>query len=106
MTEDNTRKPVRTLRDGQVKAAIWENDGEKGSFDSVTFARSYRDQDGNYADTNRFSGTDLLKLSRLAEQSYDAVQERQNERNRQNYAERQRQDADRSKRRPDREYDR
>lgn len=71
---DEHKKPVESLRDGSVKAAIWENEGEKGKFHSVTFTRTYRDREGNYADTNRFSGTDLLKLSSMATQSYEAVQ--------------------------------
>jgi len=71
---DEHKKPVESLRDGSVKAAIWENEGDKGKFHSVTFTRTYRDKEGNYADTNRFSGTDLLKLSNIATQSYEAVQ--------------------------------
>lgn len=74
--DDKRKKPVETLRDGSIKAAIWENDGEKGKFNSVTFSRTYRDQNGEYGNSNRFSGTDILKLSKLAEQSYDAIQQR------------------------------
>lgn len=87
MKDDN--KPVDTLRDGRVKAAIWEKETEKGPFHSVTFSRAYRDQDGQYADAQSFSGTDLLKVSRLAERSYDQVQERRAR----SYAERQREAA-------------
>lgn len=89
------KKPVDHLRDGQLKAAIWENQSEKGTFHSVTFAKNYRDNEGNIKDTNRFSGTDLLKLSRLAEQSYDRTQElsRDASRSRSSYAERQKQKA-------------
>lgn len=72
----DVKKPIETLRDGNVKAAIWENKSKKGKFHSVTFSRSYRDSEGNYADTNSYSGADLLKLSRVAEQSYEAIQER------------------------------
>lgn len=102
---DEVKKPVETLRDGNVKAAIWENDSEKGAFHSVSFARSYRDKEGNYADANRFSGADLLKLSRLAEQSYDAVQKRraspQREPETQTYAETQREKAGKNPRDPE-----
>ncbi|MDQ0314617.1 hypothetical protein [Amorphus orientalis] len=86
---ENDNKPVDTLRDGRVKASIWEKETDKGPFHSVTFARTYRDQDGNYADAHSFSGTDLLKVSRLAERTYDQVQERRA----QSYAERQRETA-------------
>lgn len=76
MADDHTNRPVETLRDGAVKASIWENEGPKGKFHSVTFARTYKDQNGQISDTGRFSGTDLLKLSKLAGQSYDAVNQR------------------------------
>ena len=71
------KKPVETLRDGSVKSAVWENEGQNGTFHAATFSRSYRDENGNYAETNSFSGTDLLKLSRLSEQTYEAIQQRE-----------------------------
>lgn len=91
------KKPIETLRDGSVKAAIWENDSEKGKFHSVTFSRTYRDKEGNYANSSRFSGADLLKLSKIAEQSYDAVQQYRAPQDRNsrsnNYADQQRETA-------------
>ena len=49
-------RPVVTLRDGSVKAAIWRNESENGPFHGVTFARTYKDGDGNYHDTDSYSG--------------------------------------------------
>nr|WP_319517142.1 hypothetical protein [uncultured Cohaesibacter sp.] len=86
---DDVKRPVDKLNDGNLKASIWENESEKGTFHSVSFARTYRDKDGNLADTNHFSKNDLLKLSRLAEKSYDNVRERQSRA----YAEQQRSKA-------------
>lgn len=91
--------PVTTLRDGSVKASVWENEGKNGSFHSVTFARTYRDKNGEYADAHRFSGTDLLKLSKLAEQSYDTVQKYKE----QSYADQQRAKGGQSQTRTQRE---
>lgn len=63
-------KPVDTLRDGSLKASIFRNEGDKGHFYATSFARTYRDADGNPRDTHSFIGTDLLKLSELARAAY------------------------------------
>lgn len=71
-------KPIDTLRDGQIKATIWENFGEQRNFFSVTFTRTYKDEAGKYRDSDSFSGTQLLRLAHLATRAYDrAVELRQ-----------------------------
>ena len=70
MSSETKQRPVETLRDGAIKASIWRNEGEKGAFFAVTFARTY-EKDGNLQDTNSFSGVDLLRLARLADKAYD-----------------------------------
>lgn len=77
MTEEQKKQgPVERLRDGNIKASVWENERKSGPQHSVTFARSYQDKEGQYRDTQSFGPNDLLRLSRLAEKSYDAIQER------------------------------
>lgn len=71
MTKETKQRPVETLRDGAIKAAIWRNESEKGAFFAVTFSRTYRNGDGNLKDTDSFSGTQLLQLARLADKAYD-----------------------------------
>jgi len=71
MSKKTKQRPVETLRDGAIKAAIWKNESEKGAFFSVTFARTYKDGDGNLQDTDSFSGSQLLRLARLADKAYD-----------------------------------
>lgn len=71
-TKKSKTKPVETLRDGAIKAAIWRNEREDGKpFFGVTFSRSYKTAKGEYKDTNSFSGRELLSLARLAEKAYD-----------------------------------
>lgn len=72
MSEDRNR-PLETLRDGNLKAAIWENTRDDKTSHSVQFRRSFRDQDGQLRDSDSFSGADLLRLARLAQQSYDRL---------------------------------
>ncbi len=37
----------------------------------MTFARTYTDGDGGIRDTDSFSGSQLLRLARLADKAYD-----------------------------------
>ena len=60
-------------RDGLIKATIWANAGEKGTFHSVDLSRSYKDSKGDWQESTSFSGVELLKVSRLAERAYDEV---------------------------------
>jgi hypothetical protein len=71
MSSETKQRPVESLRDGAIKASIWRNESENGAFFAVTFARTYKDKDGNLQDTNSFSGAELLRLARLADKAYD-----------------------------------
>lgn len=71
-----SKKPLSTLRDGAISASVWQNESENGkSFYAVTFSRLYTDAAGNMQNTASFSGTDLLKLSQLAQQAYQAARQ-------------------------------
>jgi hypothetical protein len=56
-----------------IKAKIWTNNGSKGTWYNVTFARSYRDEDGNFQDSDSFGRDDLLHLARAAEIAFDYI---------------------------------
>lgn len=75
--QDNqqSKRPADTIRDGNIKATIWENQGEKGPYYSTVLAKTYEDRDGNLRDTHSFSGTDLLKVSELARDAYGRINE-------------------------------
>ena len=66
-------QPTETLRDGSLKATIWKNEGEKGAFFSVNLSRTYKDEAGNYHDSDSFSGSELLRIAHLASRAYDQV---------------------------------
>ena len=72
MTTQNN-KPVNTIRDGALKATIWKNFGEKGNFYSVDFSRTYQDDQGNYHDSHSFSGSELLRIARMANLAYGEI---------------------------------
>ena len=67
-----SERPIQILRDGSLKASIWRNQKRDGtSFYSTQFGKTYEDpKTGKPKDSNNFSGSDLLKLSRLAERAY------------------------------------
>ncbi len=68
--------PVKTLRIGRIKAAVWENSADQRTFYNVTFARTYMDEDKKFHDTDSFGRDDLLLLSKLADQAHTFVCER------------------------------
>lgn len=62
--------PIETLRDGNLKATLWVNEGDNGPFITTTLSRTYTDQRGEVRDTNGFTGADLLRVAELARQAY------------------------------------
>ena len=54
-----------------MKATLWKNTSENGDFYSVQITRTYRDEQGNYHDSDSYSGSELLRVSRLAQKAYD-----------------------------------
>lgn len=71
MTSSN-RKPIQQYRDGAIRAAIWANSSEKGTFYSVTITRTFKEGE-KYKDSASFSGTELLRVSRIASLAYDYI---------------------------------
>lgn len=70
----DSKKPIDKLQEGMVKSAIWENESRDGNtFHSATFSKTYKDKDGKYRDTTRFTGDDVLKLSNLARRTHDRM---------------------------------
>jgi len=68
--------PIRTLRLGRIKAAIWENGTEDRAFCSVTFSRTYMDEEKRFRDSDSFGRDDLLVLAKLADNAHTFICER------------------------------
>ncbi|NRA59076.1 MAG: hypothetical protein HRU13_13265 [Phycisphaerales bacterium] len=78
MTQRTNTKPIDTIRDGALKASIWANQPkaeDKAPFYSVRITRTYTDEQGNYHDSDSFSGSELLRVARLADRSYGRTSE-------------------------------
>jgi hypothetical protein len=68
-------RPADVIRDGNLKATLWRNEGENGVSYATTIARTYRADDGTYRESNSFSGSELLRVSELARKAYDRTGE-------------------------------
>ena len=69
--------PVKTLRLGRMKAAVWENSADERTYHNVKFARTYLDEQKKFQDTDTFGRDDLLLLAKLADQVHTFICERQ-----------------------------
>jgi hypothetical protein len=76
-TETN-KPPVARMRIGLIGASIWERATDKGTFHSVSFERRYKDAAGNWQTTHSFDTSDLLALSKLADQAHSKILELRN----------------------------
>lgn len=63
----DTKKPAAKVSLYPVSAAIWRNANPKGTFYSVTFERSFKDDAGKYQTSSSFNASDLLLVSKLAD---------------------------------------
>jgi len=75
MSNNQTKQaPVAKVRCYPVQAAIWKNETAKGTFHTVTFSRTYKKENGEYGDTDSFSGAQLLQLAHVAQKAYDKAE--------------------------------
>jgi len=58
----NGKKPVHEIRRGSVKALIWENAGDKGTFYKFTVQRLYK-AGAEWKTTASFGAQDIPKLA-------------------------------------------
>lgn len=64
----NNKSPIHSIKIGRIRAAIWENESEKGPWHSVTFSRLYKDEADAWKDSTSFSRDDLPLLMKVADQ--------------------------------------
>lgn len=64
-------KPIFTYKAESVKGQQWRNVHEKSVSYNSTITRSYKDKEGNWKETNQFSGSQLLNLGKVAEKLFE-----------------------------------
>ena len=67
--------PVKTFRLGRIKAAVWENEADQKKFYNVTFARTYRDDQNKFHDSDSFGRDDLLVVAKIANEAHTFIHE-------------------------------
>lgn len=72
MTE-HAQRPHKTLKLGYIRAAIWKNANESGTFYGVTFERVYKADDGSWKSAYSYGREDLLSLAKLADTAHTEV---------------------------------
>ncbi len=68
-----TNQPTETIRDGALKATIWQNQSESGPYYTVNFGRTYTDDLGNAQTSESFTPGQLLRIAHLATRAYDHI---------------------------------
>lgn len=71
----NANKPVARISLYPVTASIWRNQNPKGIFFSVSFERSYKDDNGKYQTSSTFNASDLLLVSKVADLADTKIRE-------------------------------
>lgn len=71
------QKPIKEFRIGGIQIAIWKNESEKNGGTvvqhSIRIQKRFRDDDGEYRDTNNYFPEELLKLALVATKAYEYI---------------------------------
>ena len=65
-------KPVHTIRQGMLKAAIWANETQNGTRHNVTLVRIYKDGD-DWKESSSLGRDDLLRGARILQLASDWI---------------------------------
>lgn len=71
-------KPIATFKLGRIRAAVWENDTEKGAVCNVTFERSYQVGE-EWKSSTSFGRQDLPLVAKLADEAMTFIYRRKQE---------------------------
>ncbi len=70
------KKPVAEARHGNVKIALWENEGSSGSFYTASAPTiSYKDESGQWKESGSFGRHDLLDLAEASREAATKIRD-------------------------------
>ena len=73
MAKQQTKaRPVREVRLGRIRAAIWENETQNGTRHNVTLSRLYKDGD-EWKDSASFGRDDLPLVAKVADLAHSWI---------------------------------
>lgn len=77
-SKETSHPPIQSFRIGSIESAIWERETENGVMFKVSFQKTYKSPEGNWATTTYFGVGDLLALSKVADQAHTWICGRDN----------------------------
>lgn len=73
MAKQKNKKPIRIKAARGVVAKLWKNTNQNGEWYNVTISRVYKDEDGDFQDSDSFSRDDLLQVAYAANKAFDFI---------------------------------
>ena len=64
--DNGKQRPAHEIRLGRIRATIWANQGESGTWFNVTLSRSYKDGD-EWKSSSSFGRDELLTVAKVAD---------------------------------------
>lgn len=68
----NTNKPVHTVKLGRIRASIWKNTGQRGTWYNVTIGRLFK-RGEKFEESPSFSRDDLPLVEVAASQAFEWI---------------------------------
>jgi len=73
MAKQKKQKPIRIKAGRGVVAKLWRNSNKNGEWFNVTISRVYKDDEGDFQDSESFSRDDLLQVAYAANKAFDHI---------------------------------
>ena len=67
--------PVHTVRIGGIKVAVWKNSTQNGPMYNTTLIRTYKNQQGEWAESSSLSRDDLLTAAKALDLAHTFIVE-------------------------------
>lgn len=67
--------PAHTVRVGSIKVAVWKNSTQNGPMFNSTLVRSYKNQQGEWAESSSLSRDDLLVAAKALDLAHTFIVE-------------------------------
>jgi len=77
MNEQAKSKPASEIRLGNIRAAIWRNEGKNGAWFTVTIDRRYRNDADEIRSSQSFGRDDLLTAVKVLDLAHSRIFELQ-----------------------------
>lgn len=77
MSQQDKSKPIKDFRSGNIQASIWRNEAEKDGQTvvrhSVRIQKQFRNDGGDYQETNYYFRDDIPKLILVAQKAFEFI---------------------------------